>query len=127
MSGFFSRVDTVFIPVRDVDRAREWYEAFLGWPCVWSTDSIAAFRSDAGGTCVTLLRHAYPGMEEAEPRTPFVPQGVCFNLFAQEIEAAHEALRARDVPVGPLMDHGGGVMEFLVTDPDGNSLSVVRC
>lgn len=120
-----SRIDTVFLPVRRLSEAMEWYRAHLGWPLVWQNESIAIFQ--ANGTPLTLLQHRYPGLPEVPEDEPFVPETqVRFNFHTSDIEAAHRHFRERGVDVDELQDHGD-VHEFLFRDPDGNVLSVVRC
>lgn len=123
--NLFSRVDTVFLPVRALDTASAWYRQVLGWEVVWSSDCIAILR--AGETAFTLVQHAYPGMAEAPEGFVFRPrEEIAFNLHAPDLDAAHAALAGKGAAVGPIMDRGG-VREFLFNDPDGNCLSVVNC
>lgn len=121
-----TRIDTVFLPVRSLADATEWYGTHLGWPLVWQNEAIAIFQHE-GGTPLTLLQHRYPGLPEVPAEERFEPgTQVCFNFHSADIEAAHRHFRERGVEVGDVMDHGD-VQEFHFRDPDGNLLSVVRC
>jgi len=121
-----TRIDTVFLPVRSLADAIEWYGAHLGWPLVWRNEEIAIFQHE-GGTPLTLLQHRYPGVRDVPADEPFEPRTeVRFNFLCQDIEAAHRDFQARGVEAGELMDHGDA-QEFHFRDPDGNLLSVVRC
>jgi catechol 2,3-dioxygenase-like lactoylglutathione lyase family enzyme len=121
-----TRIDTVFLPVRSLDAAIEWYRTHLGWPLVWQNEAIAIFQVD-GGTPLTLLQHRYPGFAEIPEGEEFEPvRQVGFNLLAPEIEATHARFRESGVRVSEVYDHGD-VQEFHLWDGDGNLLSVVRC
>jgi catechol 2,3-dioxygenase-like lactoylglutathione lyase family enzyme len=121
-----TRIDTVFLPVRRLADAVEWYRTHLGWPLVWQDDAIAIFQPE-GGTPLTLLQHRYPGFVEVPEGESFEPvRQVGFNLFAPDLEGAHARFREHGVRVSEIYDHGP-VQEFHFWDADGNMLSVVRC
>jgi len=121
-----TRIDTVFLPVRCLTEAIEWYRTHLAWPLVWHNEAIAIFQTD-GGTPLTLLQHRYPGLAEVPADEAFEPVArIGFNFLAPDLEAAHARFRERGVRVSEIEDHGD-VQEFHVWDADGNRLSVVRC
>jgi catechol 2,3-dioxygenase-like lactoylglutathione lyase family enzyme len=121
-----TRIDTVFLPVRSLAPAIEWYRTHLGWPLLWRNEAIAIFQLE-GGTPLTLLQHRYPGLPEVAEGDEFEPvrQGG-FNLLAPDLEAAHARFRESGIRVSEIYDHGD-VQEFHLWDGDGNMLSVVRC
>lgn len=118
----FARVDSVFLPVRNLQQAVNWYQRALGLELLWQVEGAACLRLDQ--TLLTLLQHAFPGHAEAPPEHVFRPiDQVSFNLFTAEIEAAHHHLQQSGAQVSELEDHGE-VRDFTFTDPDGNRLGV---
>lgn len=108
----FTRIDTVFLPVRYLEASLAWYQDVLGWDVTWRHEGAAALS--AGGTPLTLIQ-----TPQFEPRTEEP-----FNLYAPDLEAARAALEARSVAVTPITVHGV-VRDFQFTDPDGNVIGVV--
>lgn len=109
----FKRVDTVFLPVRDLDRAIAWYTQTLGLTLRWRQANYAAIN--VGETALTL----YQPEAEFAPVTGHAP----FNFYASDVDAAHRTLR----------EHGATVEEikrltnfawFDFNDPDGNRLGI---
>lgn len=120
------RIDTVFLPVRELVPAAAWYARVLGWPQLWRNDGIVVLGVE-GATPLTLVRHRYPGLPDAPADEPFRPLAhVAFNFHAADLGGAHRRLRELGVEVGPIVDHGP-VQEFRFRDPDGNPLSMVHC
>ncbi len=118
----FTRVDTVFLPVRDLESAVDWYQRTLGLELLWQVEGAACLRLDQ--TPLTLLQHGFPGHSEAPDGHVFRPvDQVVFNLFVHDIEAAHRLLADAGAQVGDLEDHGE-VRDFTFRDPDGNCLGV---
>lgn len=116
----FTRIDTVFLPVSDLDRAIEWYSALLGWQLGWRTEAAATLQ--AGGIPLTLLQYRYPGVRQRPAGFKFQPVGeVAFNLFAPDLESAHRRLKEAGVEVSDIEAHGVQ-REFRFRDPDGNVL-----
>lgn len=114
-----SRVDTVFLPVNDLERATHWYGQSLGLAVRERFDNYAVL--EAGETPLTLYR----------PEDGFAPyERPAFNLYAADIEAAHRRLQAagaRVTPIREMQGRPGGrpqVRWFDFRDPDGNALSV---
>lgn len=114
------RIDTVFVPVRDVAAATGWYRRVLGWELAWSNESAACFRAE--GTPLTLLRYGYPGRA---PEERFVPlEQVCFNFYTEHLGLLHGWLERAGVRVEPICDYGP-MQDFRFYDPDGNVLCAV--
>ncbi len=118
-----TRIDTVFLPVRNLARAIDWYSTHLGWPVAWQNEGIAVLT--AGPTPLTLLQHRYPGLPEVPEGEAFQPAvNVPFNFYAPDIRAVHRLFQERGVDVDELNERDG-VQDFTFRDPDGNQLSVV--
>lgn len=118
MSTLFTRIDTVFLQVKDFDRAIEWYHEVLGLMLRWKYDGedsgYACFN--VGETPLTLVR--LPEGEQVRHTTHAL-----FNFYTRDIEATHQHLRAKGVDVDPVT-RTPGVTFFDFRDPDGNWLSV---
>jgi catechol 2,3-dioxygenase-like lactoylglutathione lyase family enzyme len=112
MSGPFQRVDTVFLPVRDLDRAVAWYTR-LGLGLRWRQGNYAAL--DLAETPVTL----YQPEGEYRPVTGHEP----FNFYAPDVDAAHALLGGLAARVGEVQ-RSEGFAYFSFEDPDGNRLAV---
>lgn len=110
----FKRIDTVFLPVSNLDRSLEWYQTNLGLTLRWRYQNYACLN--VGETPITLV--------ETEQVTP--PTHEPFNLLAPELEAVHARLRDLGLAVSDIRDHGD-VQELTVKDPDGTPISIVRC
>jgi catechol 2,3-dioxygenase-like lactoylglutathione lyase family enzyme len=107
----FKGLDTVVIRVRDLERARTWYERTLD----------LAVLDLGGGPTLTLWEW---GAGEAPPAGP--PVAFPVLLPQNEIETTRDMLARRGVDVGPLEGEVGGLRFFSFTDPDGNRLEVCR-
>lgn len=118
----FNRIDTVFLPVRDLEAAAVWYARNLGLEELYREHGIVVLR--AGETPLTLLRHRWPGLTDVSDDEVFEPvRQPTFNFFAPDIDAAHEKLRAVGARVTEIRDHGN-LREFRFEDPDGNVVGV---
>ncbi|MEW6307519.1 MAG: VOC family protein [Bacillota bacterium] len=110
--SLFKRVDTVFLPVLDLDAAVTWYTETFGFNLRWKQGGYAAI--DAGETPFTLH----------EPEEGFTPvKRLCFNFYTTDLEAARRRLEAAGASIGSASEDAQfGFFEF--TDPDGNLLGV---
>jgi len=111
MDRLFKRIDTVFLPVKDLGRAIEWYAATLGFGLRWRSGNYAALN--VSETPLTLY----------EPDDFRPVENVGFNFYVTDIEAAHRTLKDEGCETGDIQQ-GGGVLFFDFQDPDGNALSV---
>ncbi|RFA28575.1 hypothetical protein CAI21_11980 [Alkalilimnicola ehrlichii] len=119
----FERIDTVFLPVRDLSKALVWYADTLGFDIAWQNECVGSLT--AGETALSLLQYGYPGYPTPPDGFVFEPnRHVSFNLYVEDIEQVHRLLREKGVSVRPISDHGQ-VKDFLFEDLDGNLLSVV--
>lgn len=112
-NDLFSRIDTVFLPVRYLEASLAWYQDVLGWVVGWRNEGAAALSPGSGAPLVLIQ------VPQFEPRTEEP-----FSLFAPDLEAAHTALETRGITVTPIAVHGK-VRDFQFTDPDGNVIGVV--
>ena len=112
----------MFLSVKDIGEAIEWYSTKLGLNIAWQNERVACFK--LGETPLTLLQHGYPG-HSALPEDEFKPNTqVSFNFYVSDIEQAHQKLSAKQVKIHPINDYGT-VKDFVFEDINGNMLSVV--
>lgn len=120
-----------FIPTRDADRARPFYEEVLGLQCVSDDGFAVVFRTGepASGVPGTMIRLVRVG--------EFSP--AAFTILGWEVAAIQpvaQALRERGVEAlrfGFLQQDEDGIWKapdgdqvFWFKDPDGNTLSLSR-
>ncbi len=118
-AGLFARLDTVILRVRDLAAAKRWYGEKLGLDKVlFETPFIAVL--DLGGPVSLTLE--YPGPDV--PLAHAAGSSTCYPIFfAQDIEAAHRTLTARDVRVSSI-GADGALRYFSIEDLEGNLLRV---
>jgi catechol 2,3-dioxygenase-like lactoylglutathione lyase family enzyme len=113
-TALFPRIDTVFLPVRNLQKAVEWYTTTLGFTLGWVSGEYGCLR--VGETPLTLYEtqddSRFPSREHAP-----------FNFFHPNAEEARATLLEKGVEVGEIQ-HGEGVRWFHFFDLDGNRLEV---
>ena len=116
------QVGSVFVPVTDLEKAREWYKKHLGVKEIDSWEGGAGFFFPQGSVQFGLIE-----VSESQP-TEFViekeDRNVYFNFVVEDIEAAHEKLNEVGVRVTEI-ESFGGMRCFDFFDPDENTFSVV--
>ena len=106
------RIDTVFLPVTNLERSIAWYTETLGLTLRWQVQGYAAFH--VAQTALTLVQADAAVPAKHEP----------FNFYVDDIKGVHAHLAGLGVAVSELRDHGN-LLEFTLTDPDGNRLGIV--
>jgi catechol 2,3-dioxygenase-like lactoylglutathione lyase family enzyme len=120
--ALFKGLDTVVIRVRDLERARSWYERTLDLRAsLIDEEERLAVLDLGGGPTLTLW-------EWGKGETPAAGPPVAFPVLLpqHEIETTRDMLAGRGVEVGPLQGEVGGLRFFSFSDPDGNRLEVCR-
>ena len=112
------RLQLVPVPVADIDRAKDFYVAKLGFNAdhdVRPTDGVRVVQlTPPGSTCSIVLGIGLPLIE----MQPGSIRGL--HLVVTDIAESREALVARGVEVGELDDIGD--MKYAgFSDPDGNT------
>ncbi len=112
------RFELVPIPVRDIDRAKEFYADKLGFHVdhdVQPTSTIRVVQlTPPGSACSICLAHGLPALA-AEPGTI---RGL--HLVVDDIAEARQQLVDNGVDVDEVIDLGG--MRYAgIIDPDGNT------
>lgn len=116
MASPFLRVDSVFIPVKDLNKAIDWYTQTLEFGLHWRNDEGGFACIDGGSMPITLAQ--IPQDREFVPFT-----NAPFNFYVQDVEETHRILKDKGVTVGEI-DKLYHVRWFWFLDPDGNRLEV---
>jgi catechol 2,3-dioxygenase-like lactoylglutathione lyase family enzyme len=117
--GIFTRLDTVIVRVRDLARAKAWYQEVLELTPRFETDYIVVF--DTGGP--TSLTLEYPG-PEVDAQVVRAGAARCYPIFyTDDIEGVHNLLSSRGVKLGPIASDGT-VQYFAFEDLEGNFFNV---
>jgi catechol 2,3-dioxygenase-like lactoylglutathione lyase family enzyme len=115
MSPIIPRIGTVFVPVRDVEAARDWYCGLLGVPADGEIlfDHLYVLPVEGAG----LVLHSRIYSPDVVFKVP------AFHLDTDDVQAAHAyAAEFGAEPTG--IQHG---QWFNFRDPDGNALMVCQC
>ena len=117
------KLEVVVVPVTDIDRAKEFYTAKLGFRLDADTQPTPAMRvvhmTPPGSACSVVIG---PTVVSADAGRA----GASFQLVVADIDAARAELAARGVeasPVQTLDPRDGGKFVFFA-DPDGNNWAV---
>lgn len=103
----------VWYRVRDLDAARRWYTAKLGFEEAYY---------DYEGRWAKLERGAMEiALAEGEPE-----EGGVATIDVDDVKAEAERLRKQDIEVGTVLELHGEVRILDVFDPDGNRVQLVE-
>lgn len=116
MPSPFLRVDTLFIPVRDLGKAIEWYTETLGFDLNWRNDEGGYASIDAQVLPITLAQ-----VKPDSGFTPFINAPCNFYVF--DIEGVHQSLKEKGIEVGDI-ETLYDTRWFWFKDLDGNRLEV---
>lgn len=116
----FDRVDSVFMPVRNLDRAVNWYCQKLGLRLLHHWDQGADLEVGTGQTLLTLLKDLEMRPQVLPDDTMEMPH---FHFQSTAIQRTHRLLSNRGVQVTGLKEYDL-VWCFHFRDPDGNLLGV---
>lgn len=123
MQPLLKGVHCNYIPVADLERAKEWYMRVLG---------LRAFRPDGGILIMGSGQWLFLIESKDRPNANFTTdcwEGENFEMFSltfetEDIVALHESLRENGAQVEPVTDYGGCGLQFRFKDPDGNKFNV---
>ncbi|HET7828687.1 MAG TPA: VOC family protein [Candidatus Limnocylindrales bacterium] len=113
-----SEIGQILVPVRDVNRARDFYRDRLGMRFLFEFPGMAFF--DAGGVRLYL----------AEPEAPDFRGVATIYYRVDDLDAAYETLHARGVEFAgaPHLVHRDGTTQLWMAfakDPDGNNVGLM--
>lgn len=114
----FLRLDTVILRVRDIKKARAWYQQKLGFRPTYSDDNEKLVVFDLHGTTSLTLWQ----LKEKEKLTVSSTYPI---FLAEDIQAAHETLASQRVKTEPVTETNG-LRWFGFYDPDGNRIEVCQ-
>lgn len=116
MNPIQNRIGTVFIPVSNIERARDWYCDILNLPMNGEILYGHLYVIPMEGTSIVLDSKIYA--EDHVFRAP------AFHFNTEDIEEAFNYMRSKDVNLTTPIEHNHW---FNFKDPDGNQLMVCKC
>lgn len=116
MPALFQRIDAVFVRVKNLEKAIEWYTKNLGLSVRWRNDEGGYAAIEIGGMPITL-----EAVKDIEGFKPY--EEAAFIIFARDIEEAHGSLTSLEVETGPI-ETLYDVRWFNFKDQDGNTIKV---
>lgn len=117
-AGMFSRLDTIILRVRDLERSRVWYQQRLEMKLHSTYEGDMTVTFDLGGFATLTLKELEPG----EAAIPLGPQGPCPVFFTDTLEQSRKTLINRGVEVTEI--YGQFIRYYYIADPDQNCLQV---
>ncbi|PLS07109.1 VOC family protein [Neobacillus cucumis] len=116
MNPILNQVGTIFIPVRHIEEARNWYCDLLGFPTDGEILFGHLYMLPMNGTGIVLDSKIYS--KETIFNTP------PFHFNTNNIEEAYEYMKQKPVELITKIEHNHW---FNFKDPDGNHLMVCQC
>lgn len=113
------RIDTVFVPVTDLEKSEKWYMDTFPFKVVYrsSDGQYVGFRFNEKGelrTALTLYK-----VDNIPERSH-----IAFNFYCDDVDGFHSYLSKKGNRVSEI--HSGDGMRFFdLFDPDGNGLGIV--
>ncbi|MEK5391553.1 VOC family protein [Margalitia sp. FSL K6-0131] len=113
------RIDTVFVPVTDLQKSEKWYMSIFPFKVVYrsSDGQYVGFRFNEKGEMKTALTlYKVEKMPEHHH--------IAFNFYCEDVDGFHSFLVNQNYQVSDI--HSGDGMRFFdLYDPDGNGLGIV--
>lgn len=116
MNPIINQIGTIFIPVSNVEKARNWYCDILGLACSGEILFGHLFIIPMNGTGIVLDSKIYS--EETRLKTPL------FHFNTNNIEQAYKYMKNKNVKLTTAIEHNHW---FNFEDSDGNHLMVCQC
>ena len=116
-----SGVVTVEIPVAEIARSIEWYEAVLGFRRTFEGTETAMLAAPDGVTLRLFLVRTNDPRRHSFRNTSSGALHSVIDFKTADLAACHRALKERGFPVG---DWKPGAHGFGFEDPDGNRLGL---
>ncbi len=111
-----NQLGTIFIPVSDIEGARNWYCDLLGLPSNGEILFGHLYVLPMQGTGIVLDSKIYS--QETIINTPL------FHFNTEDIDAAFTYAEEKNVELITSIQHGH---YFTLKDPDGNHIMVCKC
>ncbi|TFJ93917.1 VOC family protein [Lentibacillus salicampi] len=121
MANFkIEKLNTIVIPVKDMERSRSFYKEVLGLREDFVENGMANYSVGSGDGKMTIMLHI---IDEPEP----VEKGVTFELMTDDVTAAVQSIKSGSGKiVQEPVDRDWGVKEAVIADPDGYWIWVVQ-
>jgi catechol 2,3-dioxygenase-like lactoylglutathione lyase family enzyme len=116
MNPILNQIGTIFIPVSNIKKARNWYCDILGIPADGEILYDHLYIVPMIGTGIVLDSKIYS--EDNIFKTP------AFHLNTNDIKQAYEYMRGKNIELTTEIEHN---QWFNFKDPDGNHLMVCKC
>ena len=117
--SMFKDVNVIYVFVKDWDGAKNFYRGILEWPVAWSDDGVGWEEYGVeGATHVAINRW---GGDDPLPGS----EGPICVLSVENVQQVDQALRARGVKCGDIVDIPGVVKYGTFFDPEGNRFQFV--
>lgn len=118
MGVIASKVGAIFVPVSDIEKARDWYCSILEIEPRFDiiAGHLCCIPLDNNGLNLVLDSNIYD--EDAYYRNP------AFHLNTDDIEEAYQFMKDRGVELITGIEHGHW---FNAKDPDGNLFMICKC
>lgn len=116
MKAVKNEIGTVFIPVSNIEGARDWYCDILGLSADGEIMHGHLYIIPMKGTGIVLDSKIYS--QDNLIKTPL------FHLNTDDIERAYEFLKEKGVEITTEIMHSHW---FNIKDPDGNHIMVCQC
>ncbi|OZM56850.1 glyoxalase [Lottiidibacillus patelloidae] len=115
-SPILNEVGAIFIPVKNIEKARDWYCEMLGLPVEGEVQFGHIYVLPMEGPNIVLDSKIY-----SEEKVFQVPM---FHFNTEDIEAAYTYMKEKGVELTSAIEHQH---YFTYKDPDGNHLMVCKC
>ncbi|ASN07230.1 VOC family protein [Virgibacillus necropolis] len=116
MNPIINQIGTVFIPVKEIEKARDWYCDILGLPVTEEILFDHLYVLPMQGTGVVLDSKIY------HPERIY--QSPPFHFNTSDIEEAYQFMKDKGVKVVTKTEHD---QWFNIKDLDGNVLMICEC
>lgn len=117
-----NKIGSVFLPVRDIEQAREWYSRILGLDPLES-EIIAGHLCPLPLEGPGLILDTMPMWGGKEPGGAPAITTPAFMFLTDDLEASYEFVKENEIPlVTDIMYE----QWFVIQDPDGNRLMIAK-
>ncbi|MUK87889.1 hypothetical protein GMD78_05685 [Ornithinibacillus sp. L9] len=111
---FVKRIDSVFLPVKNLQESLSWYQEIFGFELIWKNERMCglSIAPNCGFHLVQI-----PDYQPIDTYTPF-------NYAVDNVEEVRNKLIEKGVTVSELRE--GMPKRFDMTDLNGNMISVIE-
>lgn len=111
---FVERIDSVFLPVKNLQKSLEWYQDIFGFDLRWQNERMCGL-SIAPNCGFHLVE-----ISDFQPIDQYTP----FNFVVKDVEEIRKKLLEKSVTVSDFRN--GEPKRFDLTDINGNMISVIE-